>query len=190
MKKLLLLLKAFSLSQTYAQKKVVLLQNLWNNELTNFTPRDFLDQFFADLKKEWKFSTLTEDTVFFHRTPVADSLNQEVVNYVRGLGTNTDTYYLSLASDLRLPLINIGRIIFKQPVQRSRFTFIVKLFDYEGKPVVSDTVVNKGCVARPAEGEKIRNFYPDYTSFATDMECHLVAIRQQVFAKPLNKAAR
>ncbi|TDH27300.1 hypothetical protein EXU57_06840 [Segetibacter sp. 3557_3] len=173
-----------------AQRPAVLLQNLWNNELNNFTPRDFLDQLFADIRRKWRISELIQDTSFLKESGIERTLAKTVKEYISGRNDSTIQYYISIASDLRLPLINVGRILFKNPVQRSRFTFIVHVYNKNGSPVLSDTVVSRGCIANPVGENKVRNFYPNYDSFAKDMHCHLEAIRQEVFTQTLPTTLR
>ena len=189
MKQLCLLFFVFAFVTSFAQKKAVLLQNLWNNELTNFTPANFLDKLFVDVRQKLGVGTIIHDSLFF-KTPANDSFDSRVANYINARGDSAGTYYIALASDLRLPLINLGRIVFKQPLQRSRFTFILKVYDEHGRSLMDDTLVNKGCVARPVKEDKPANFYSDYKSFTTDMDCHLQAIRQQILSRPLRNAGK
>jgi hypothetical protein len=185
---LLLLLLSYN---SMGQNKAVLLQNLWHNDLNNYTPQDFLDKVYDALKKK----LLVTDFVAEPKSLIASQKNENwdknIKEQIKAKKLTGDAYFIALATELRLPALNLGKFLFKNPPRSSKLTFTLHVYDSSGTEVLADTIINRGCVVKTVDEEKgSKYFYSDYNNFMSDMLCHLAYIRKVLQEKPLVKKQR
>jgi len=177
---------------SFGQNKAVVLQNVWNNDLNNYTPKEFLDKLFAVLKEKLAVKDLLVDgdmVTAARKNESWDKTVKEQVNARKASGG--DAYFIAIASELRLPAINLGKFLFKNPPRSSKLTFTLHVYDTTGAEIIGDTIVNRGCLVRTVDEQKgSKYFYSDYNDFLSDMNCHLAAIRKVLQEKPLAKKQR
>lgn len=174
---------------SFSQNKAVVLQNGWNNELNNFNPKEFVEKLFEVFKIKLAVKNFIVDV----KTSGALLTNegwekklQEVVKEKKMEGI--DAYYIGMSTDLRLPAINLGKFLFKNPPRRSKVTFTFHVYDTIGTRILSDTIINRGCVVKTLDDEKgSKHFYSDYNNFMADMLCHLAALRKVIEEMPLTR---
>jgi hypothetical protein len=186
-----LMLLFFSCS-SIAQSKAIVLQNLWNNELDSYSPREYLDQLYEVLKQKLLVKELVVDTKAVSAVHKGANWENNVKEQVKGkYAPGENAYYLTLANELRLPAFNLGKFLFKNPPRSSKLTFTIHVYDTAGTEIMGDTIINRGCLVRAIDIEKgMKSFYADYNSFVSDMKCHLAYIRKVLQEKPLNRKAR
>ncbi len=180
-KTLLCLLMMFLILNTAsAQSKGYVLQNTWSNTLNPYNPTPFYEQVFSMLERRLKVKEIERNPLSNKVNVEEDQVKETILKHIK---ENTQgAYYITLSSDLSLPLINLTRIIFKSPTRSSRFVFTVNVYNNKAEKVFGDTIVNKGCVLQVINEDK-KDFYPDYDTFKKDMRCHFEAIRKQLEKK-------
>lgn len=177
----ILLLFAFLSATAKAQNKAVVLQNLWNNELNNYTPKEFLDKLFDVLKKKLSVGNFIADPGTVAAGRKDDNWVKDQVKARKAAGENA--YFISMANELRLPTFNLGKFLFKNPPRSSKLTFTLHVYDTTGAEILGDTIVNRGCTIRTIDEQKgSKFFYTDYNDFMSDMLCHF-----QYISKVLNE---
>lgn len=174
------------------QNKAVVLQNVWNNDLNNYTPKEFLDKLYDILKEKLSVKDFVVDPKTLtpgRRDQNWDKNVKEQVNEKKRSGENA--YFIAIASELRLPAFNLGKFLFKNPPRSSKLTFTLHVYDTTGVEVIGDTIVNRGCLVKTIDEQKgSKYFYSDYNDFLSDMMCHLAVIRKVLHEKSLSKKQR
>jgi hypothetical protein len=185
---LLLFILTTSLSiVSHSQNKAIVLQNLWYNDLNSYNPRSFFDDVLAVVQDKLSIKKIVQETA--GPEPFKTDTNnvrkiKELIEKRKASGENA--YYITMASQLKLPIINVGKILFKNPPRTSKLIFDIHVYNNAGTEILSDTVVNRGCISRTVDPEKGNSsFYADYQNFLDDLQCHLKAIRQQLQQKKL-----
>ena len=165
-----------------AQKSVVVLENVWANELNNFTPKDFFNKFYLVLKEKLGVKQVVEDLAAVKAETRDTTWSARIKQRIKAKNIRNDSaYFVTISSDLRLPVINIGRLFFKNPSRSSKFIFTIHVFDAAANEILTDTIVSRGCVVKSVEENKgNRYFYTDYDSFLHDMQCHLEVIKRSL----------
>ncbi len=171
---LLLLLVIYPMF-SQAQQKAYVLQNAWNNELNNYTPKEFFDKLFGVLKRKLVINDLVAEPKSLtgnRKDEERDKNIKEQIKIKKEAGENA--FFITMVSELRLPAFNLGKFLFKNPPRSSKFTFTIRVFDTSGNEVMGDTINNRGCLVQTINEEKgSRFFYSDYSNFMSDMQCHL-----------------
>lgn len=182
-KSFILLLVGMLLSfASFSQKNAIILENLWINELNNYTPKAFFDKFYIALKDKLAVKQIAEDPNSLKVGRRTEDWYQKIREKIKAKNIKPDsTYFIALSSDLRLPTVNLGKFLFKNPPRSSKLVFIMHVFDAAANEVLVDTIVNRGCVVRSLEeGKGSTFFYGSYDSFISDMQCHLEVIKKQL----------
>jgi hypothetical protein len=166
----------------FSQKNAVILENLWMNELNNYTPKEFFDKFYISLKEKLAVKQVAEDPNSLKVGRRTDDWSQKIREKIKAKNLKPDSlYFIALSTDLRLPTVNLGKFLFKNPPRSSKLVFIMHVFDASANQVLADTIVNRGCVVKSLEeGKGSKFFYSSYDSFITDMQCHLEVIRKRL----------
>ena len=167
---------------SYAQKKAIVLENLWVNDLNNFTPKVFFDRFYAVLKDKLSLKQIVDDPQSLKATIRTDDWILKIKENIKSRNIPKDSaYFIAISTDLRLPAINLGKFLFKNPPRSSKLFFTIHVFDATANIIIADTVVNRGCVYKSLEeGKGNKFFYTDYNSFLSDMQCHLEIIKKSL----------
>jgi hypothetical protein len=165
-----------------AQNKALVLENLWINELNNYTPKEFLNKFYEILKDKLLVRQVIDDSLSLKVTRVDDDWKQRVTEGIKNKNGSKDyAYFIAISTDLRLPAINLGKLLFKNPPRTSKLLFTIHVFDAAANEIIADTIVNRGCVVNTLEeGKSSKYFYLDYKSFLNDMACHLDIIKKSL----------
>lgn len=189
MRIIFLLLFIFFSQIAVAQNKAVVLQNVWSNELNNYTPRDFFDKLFAVLKDKLSVKDFVADPKVVTAVRKDESWDKNVKEEIRAKkASGENAYFIAVANELRLPAFNLGKFLFKNPPRSSKLTFTLHVYDTTGTEVIGDTIINRGCMVRTIDEQKgSKYFYADYNDFVSDMKCHLEDIRKVLLEKPLAK---
>lgn len=175
---LLLLLHYLS----FSQNKAFVIQNSWDNDLNNYNPKNFFESLFAELKTKLSVQEFIGDPSKLNVGGIDADWSKKVVTQIkeRNTGTN-DVYYVALTSQLKLPTINIGKFIFKNPPRSSKLIFSYHIYNGVGTELLGDTIINRGCLsATIPEGKNNKYFYADYDSFTDDLKCHFDYISKQL----------
>jgi hypothetical protein len=184
------LLLFLSFSQiSVAQNKAIVLQNVWNNDLNNYNPKEYVEKLFDLLKAKLLVKDFIADAKNLTVNSRADTWDKNVKEQIRaGKAAGENAYFIAVSSELRLPVFNLGKFLFKNPPRSSKLTFTLHVYDSTGSEVIGDTIINRGCLVKTIDEEKGgKYFYSDYNSFMSDMQCHLEVIRKMIMEKPLSK---
>jgi len=176
-------LLAISLSlDSYSQKQAIVLENLWVNNLNNYTPTEFFNSFYTVLKDKLSVQQIVEDPSSLKIRSRDVDWSNKIKEKIKGKNVSKDSaYFITISSDLRLPAVNLGKFLFKNPPRSSKLVFIVHVFDALANEVIADTIVNRGCLIKSIEeGKSSKYFYTDYASFVNDMMCHLEIIKKSL----------
>ncbi|MCW3112404.1 MAG: hypothetical protein JWR18_800 [Segetibacter sp.] len=188
---LLLIFLAFS-KMSLSQNKAIVLQHVWNNDLNNYSPKEFLNQLYEVLKAKLQVKDFIADersVTSGRKDGNWDNNLKEQVKEKKAAGVNA--YFVAVASELRLPAFNLGKFLFKNPPRSSKLTFTFHVYDSTGTEIIGDTIINRGCVVKTIDEEKgSKFFYSDYNNFMSDMHCHLEVLRKLIQDKPLAKKQR
>jgi hypothetical protein len=186
----ILLQVVFFSHTSMGQSKAIVLQNLWNNELDSYSPKEYFDQLYDVLRQKLQVKELVVDTKAVSAGNKDEHWENTVKEQVKSKNaTRENAYYIALANELRLPAFNLGKFLFKNPPRSSKLTFTFHVYDTSGIEVLGDTIINRGCLVRAIDIEKgTRNFYSDYNSFLSDLKCHLEYIRKVLQEKPLSRS--
>jgi hypothetical protein len=170
-----------------AQTKVVILDNLWHNELNNFSPKQFFENLYGVLKQKLLVNDIVTDSKVYTGGLKAENWESSLKEQIKEKKSSAENlYYVAMASDLRLPAVNLGKFLFKKPPRTSKFTFTLHVYDTAGVEVIGDTIINRGCLVKTIDEEKgPKYFYSDYNSFISDMDCHLKYIGKILQEKPV-----
>jgi hypothetical protein len=161
-----------------AQSKAYVLQNCWTSTLNSFNPAPFFDQVFPLLQTRLKVKSIDKNPITLKMNVTEDELKEIIRNQAK---ENAEVaYYITLSSDLSLPLINLTRVIFKVPTRSSRFVCSINVYNNKAEKILGDTILNRGCIVKAASEDKIKNFYDDYTKFTEDMQCHFEAVKSRL----------
>lgn len=184
----LLLLFSFSFCNiSFSQNKAFIIQNLWNNDLNNYTPTEFLTQLFTLLKDKLHVNEFIDSRIILESNS-AEDWNKKVESYIRERNLPRDSaYFIAIASELKLPAFNLGKFLFKNPPRTSKFIFMYHIYDGSATEIISDTIINRGCVSNTVSEKGSKYFYTDYQSFTRDMQCHVEIIRQRLEGKIIPK---
>lgn len=188
----LLIFLVFFSKMPLAQNKAIVLQQIWNNDLNNYNPKEFFNQLYNVLKVKLQ----VKDFIANERNLASGRKDEnwvanvkEQVKEKKAAGENA--YFIAVASELRLPAFNLGKFLFKNPPRSSKLTFIFHVYDSTGTEIIGDTITNRGCVVKTIDEEKgSKFFYSDYNNFMSDMHCHVEALRKLIHDKPLAKKQR
>jgi len=172
---------------SFSQKRAVVLQNVWNNDLNPYNPQEFFDELFSVLKERLSVKDFTSEPASLKTFHKDDDWNENLVEMVKAKNAKPDSvYYIAVANELRLPALNLGKLLFKKPPRSSKLTFTFHIYDGSGKEVLGDTIINRGCSVKTIDEQKGSGyFYSDYESFMDDMKCHLAVIRRILREKQL-----
>jgi hypothetical protein len=183
MRKLFLFFSILVVSNTcFSQPKAYLLLNAWSDELSEYNPTAYFDKVSGLLQNRLAVKQVIPDASSLNDTTNKDQLDEWVRGRISSINAKgAKDYFITMASELRLPLINISKIFFKNTTQTSRLVFYVHIYNASGKKIVSDTMISHGCVesVRTA-GKTGKRFYTSYQNFMQDMDCHLVFIRKRL----------
>jgi hypothetical protein len=179
-------------SISFAQNKAIVFQNIWNNELNAYNPKEYFDKLFAVLKSKLGVRDFIADPKILSLNRKDEAWEKNVKEQLKSISKKDENaYFIAIANELRLPAMNLGKILFKNPPRSSKLTFTVHVYDNSGTEVVGDTIVNRGCVVKTVDEEKgNRYFYSDYNNFMSDILCHIDYIRKILQEKPLSKKQR
>jgi len=184
----LLLFISFSLV-VKGQNKAVVLQNIWNNDLNNYNPKEYVDKLFDMIKAKLGVKDFVADAKNLTSTRKEEGWEKSIKEQVKERkAKGENAYFIAIASELRLPTFNLGKFLFKNPPRSSKLTFTLHVFDSAGTEVIGDTIINRGCQVKTIDEQKgSKFFYSDYNNFMSDMQCHLDAIRKMIQEKPWAK---
>jgi hypothetical protein len=166
---------------------VVVLDNLWHNELNNFNPKEFFEKLYGVLKQKLVVKEIDPDGKDYRGGRVDENWESKLKEHIRGRkSAGENVYFIAMATELRLPALNLGKFLFKKPPRTSKLTFTLHVYDTAGVQVIGDTIINRGCVVMTIDEEKgPKYFYSDYRSFISDANCHLEYIKKILQEKPL-----
>ena len=172
-----------------AQNKAIVLQNVWNNDLNNYNPKEYVDKLFDLLKAKLAVKDFIADAKSLNATRKDETWDKNVKEQLKEKkAAGENAYFISMASELRLPAFNLGKFLFKNPPRSSKLTFTFHVYDSTGTEVIGDTIINRGCLIKTIDEQKgSKYFYSDYNNFMSDMQCHLDALRKIIQEKPLSK---
>jgi len=170
---------------TYSQKKATVIQNLGYNDLNNYNPKPFLDDVLIMLQQKLEVKKII-DHEGPHAQRVDTNWNSTIKNIIEKKKASDNEYLIALSSELKLPAVNIGKLLFKNPPRSSKLIFTFHVYNAKGIEVLGDTIINRGCISRTVDPDKgSKSFYADYQNFLDDMHCHLDIIRQRLQIKEL-----
>ncbi|GEO07912.1 hypothetical protein SAE01_04080 [Segetibacter aerophilus] len=174
---------------SFAQNKAVVLENVWNNDLNNYNPKEYIDKLYEVLKAKLQVKDFIADVRTLTSTKKDRNWDKNVIEQLKAKkAAGENAYFIAIASELRLPAFNLGKFLFKKPPRSSKLTFTLHVFDTTGTEIIGDTIVNRGCLVRTFDEEKgSKFFYTDYDNFMSDMQCHLDVLRKSIQDKPLAK---
>jgi|GEM_PF-6747316 len=181
---LVLLFLAF-VNISFSQNKAIVVQNIWNNDLNNYTPKEYLGKLYNLLKEQLAVKDVVEDAISIKSIKANGDQYKQVKDQIKVKNAAGEhAYFISIATDLRLPALNLGRFLFKNPPRSSKLTFTLHVYDSTGTEVLGDTIINRGCLVKTLDEKKgSRYFYSGYQNFMEDMQCHLDYIRKILVEK-------
>ncbi|MGI8637059.1 MAG: hypothetical protein ACR2KZ_16825 [Segetibacter sp.] len=191
-KYIILLALFFSSNVLSAQSKAIVIQNLWNNDLNGYNPKEYYAKLFAVLKAKLAIKDFVANPTAFSINKKDETWEKDVKDQLTAISkTGENAYFIAIASELRLPALNLGKLLFKNPPRSSKLTFTIHVYDPAGVEVIGDTIINRGCVVKTVDEEKgSRYFYSDYNNFMSDVFCHIQYIEKILQEKPLLKKQR
>lgn len=176
-----LLLFILVVNNCSAQSKAYVLQNSWTNTLNPFNASPFFEQLFPMLQKKLKVKEIDRNPLSTKINVTEDEFKEMISKHAKD--NTASNYYIVLNSDLSIPLINLTRVIFKMPTRSSRFVFTINVYNNKAEKILSDTIVNRGCVTKVINQDKMKEFYDDYAKFRQDLQCHFEAVRKELEIK-------
>lgn len=191
-KPIIVLILAFSSNVLFGQNKAIVLQNVWNSDLNNYNPKEYFVKLFDVLKAKLAVKDFVADPTALSIVRKDEAWDKNVKEQLAAKSkTGENAYFIAIANELRLPALNLGKLLFKNPPRSSKLTFTIHVYDNKGVEVMGDTIINRGCVVKPVDEEKgAKYFYSDYNNFLSDVFCHLEYIRKTIQEKPLSKKQR
>ena len=100
----------FSFNNSTAQSKAYVLQNSWSNTLSQHNPSPFFDNIFSFFHAKLKVKEITRSPLTNKANLKDEDLKELIVKHAKdNIGPS---YYISITSDLSVPLLNFTRIIF------------------------------------------------------------------------------
>ena len=168
------------------QNKAFVLQNLWNNDLNGYNPKEYFEKLFAVLKAKLDVKDFVASPAVFSISRKDEIWEKNVKEQLLAKSkTGENAYFIAIASELRLPGLNLGKLFFKNPPRSSKLTFTVHVYDPSGNEVLGDTIINRGCVVKTVDEELgSKHFYSDYNNFMSDIVCHVRYIEKVLQEKP------
>ncbi|MDB5249141.1 MAG: hypothetical protein JWQ40_3535 [Segetibacter sp.] len=165
---------------SYSQNKAVVIQNLWSNELNPYNPQEYLDKLYTIFKEKLSVKEFSQEPGSFKTLRNDAEWKKKIVEQLKAKNSPSDSiYYIAFASELKLPTLNLGKILFKNPPRSSKYIFSFHIYNGAGDELMGDTIINRGCVVKSIDGKKGSGyFYSDYRSFMDDMVCHIQVIRK------------
>jgi len=192
MRLLLALVFFFSFSVSFAQNRAFVIQNVWDNDLNNYNPKNFFENLFFELKNKLAVREFIGDPSQLSVGGADANWNKKVASQIVERNTAADSiYYIALTSQLKLPTVNLGKFLFKNPPRSSKLIFAYHIYNGAGVELLADTIINRGCLTNSIDEEKGNKFfYSDFSSFNRDMNCHFDYIRKQLDSKAFIKKSK
>jgi hypothetical protein len=155
--------------------------------LNNYNPKEFFDKLNNVFKDILVVKELIREAPEVQTTKGEVGWEKKVQGFISSKKAPADSaFFIAISSDLRLPALNLGKFLFKNPPRSSKLTFTFHIYDGTGREVIGDTIINRGCLINTLDEKKgNRFFYSDYKSFIDDMECHLAVIKKILQEKQL-----
>ena len=175
----------FTTKMSFGQNKAIVLQNVWSNELNNYNPREFIGRLYQVLREQLSVKQVIEDPKSLQVSNKGNDWDKNTREQLKERSSKTDTaYFITMATELRLPKVNLGKLLFKNPPRSSKLTFTYHIYNGAGNEVIGDTIINRGCLSTTVDEEKGNSyFYSSYESFMNDMKCHVEVIRKEIQEK-------
>lgn len=183
---LLLFLLMFS-TAGFSQNLVVV-QNIWDNDLNSYNPKEYFDKLFSIFKDKLGAKDVGQNLLNLSEAQTEEQVHRQIQDQIKAKKLPPESaYFLSVATQLKLPTINLGKFLFKNPPRSSKYIMAFHLYDGSGTEVLADTVINRGCIVTTINDKGDRYFYSDYNNFMDDMQCHLNVLKKIVDEKVLPK---
>lgn len=190
----ILLIPFFTLitNLSFSQNRAFVIQNIWDNALNNYNPRNFFENLFIVFKDKLHVREFVADPSNVTVGGIEAEWDKKVKSLIVERNTAADSiYYIALSSQLRLPTINLGKFLFKNPPRSSKLVFTYHVYNGSGTEILGDTIINRGCLTNTIpEGKSNKFFYSDFSSFNKDLNCHLEYIRAQLQQKQIAKKSK
>ena len=185
----MILLTSFT---SFSQSKAIVLENLWVNELNNFNPKEFHNSIYTIIKDKLELRQIVEDPLSRSALQRDEKWGQTIKDKIKARNIPNDSaVFIAISADLRLPIVNLGRLLFKNPPRSSKLIFTIHVFDAAANQLLTDTIVNRSCIVKTVEeGKGGKNFYTDYEGFISDMRCHLDFIKKNLQQRAMPKLPR
>lgn len=189
---MLVLVLMFFSKLSFSQNKAFVIQNIWDNNLNNYNPKNFYTSLFDLFKTTLAVKEFVADPTKLSVGGIEADWDKKVSSEIVRKNAPADSiYYIAFASQLRLPVINLGKFFFKNPPRSSKLIFTYHVYNGAGTEILGDTIINRGCLTNSIQdGKSSQFFYSDFNSFNKDLMCHLDYITQQLRERQLPKKGK